>query len=216
MEKYIRDLIRKGENGQIEFKKTISSLHKIAKTISSMANSHGGTLLIGVNDQGLVVGASVDEELYMLEQATVWYIKPAIRLQIEESTDEHENTILVVKIPNSDQKPHACLNADNNWAFFIRSQDKCVQASDLVIKALRALLPDSEEEAQNEITEPPTPNQLMLQDYLGKRKRITLPEYAKLINVSKRRAYRILIELVRDGKLYEHTYEKAVFYTLTI
>jgi predicted HTH transcriptional regulator len=43
-------LIAEGEGDTLDFKKTISSASKIAKTIAAFANHKGGRLLIGVND----------------------------------------------------------------------------------------------------------------------------------------------------------------------
>ena len=212
MEKYIRDLIRQGENAEVEFKKTVSSLPKIAKTISSMANTKGGTLLIGVDDNGMVVGAALDEELYMLQEASTWYVKPALELVYEEQLDPEGRAVLLVSVPNSTIKPHACLSQDHEWRYYIRSGDRCVQASDLVLKALKAHDPLEDPADEDEL--PSTYNVQALVMFLKAKKRITLPQYAKLINVHKRRANRILIQLVQAGKLHEHTYEKTIFYTL--
>lgn len=210
MEKYTRDLIRQGENTQVEFKKTITNLHKIAKTISSMANTLGGTILIGVDDNGTIVGTDAEEDRYMLEQASSWYIKPEIALEVDEQLDDKGRLVLLVKVPNSVQKPHACLSQEEEWKFYIRSGDKSVQASDLVVKALKASVPVPEE-PEEELS---TFNEQALIMFLKAKKRITLQQYAKLINVHKRRANRILIQLVQRGKLHEHTYEKTTFYTL--
>jgi predicted HTH transcriptional regulator len=206
MEKSIRKLIQDGENNQVEFKKTISSLHKIAKTISSMANSLGGSLFIGVNDQGLLVGAEVSEERYMIEEACSFYIKPAIEVEFQEYTDSTDKTILLVKVPNSEQKPHACLSTENEWQYYIRNHDQSVKASPLVVKTLQK----SEIEQEVVLSEKET----ILHNYLRKRNKITLLQCASLLKASKRNARRILIEGVKNGQLYEHTYESTVFYTL--
>ena len=66
---YIQDLIEEGEHEQQDFKFKISDARKIARSISAFANHRGGHLLIGVKDNGRVVGVSGDEEVYMIEQA---------------------------------------------------------------------------------------------------------------------------------------------------
>ena len=63
---HIQQLIAKGESDILDFKKTISSANKIAKTMSSFANHKGGTLLIGVNDNGTISGVRSEDEKYML------------------------------------------------------------------------------------------------------------------------------------------------------
>jgi hypothetical protein len=51
-------------------------------------------------------------------------------------------------------------------------------------------------------------------DYLDHHERITVKLFSKLVNVSDRRASRILIQLVRAGVLRIHTHEKEDFYTM--
>jgi predicted transcriptional regulator len=56
-------------------------------------------------------------------------------------------------------------------------------------------------------------NERHMIDFLDKNERITVNQYAKLVNVSHRRASRSLIQLVRAGVLRIHTHEKEDFYT---
>ena len=66
----IRKLILEGEGTTLDFKNTITSCEKIAKTMVSYANNKGGKLLIGVADDGRIVGVkSEDEEKYMINKA---------------------------------------------------------------------------------------------------------------------------------------------------
>jgi len=67
----IKDLIAEGENDRIEFKSSLrwdwktNVLNKfleiaVTKTISAFLNSHGGILLIGVSDEGQILGLKKD------------------------------------------------------------------------------------------------------------------------------------------------------------
>ena len=62
---YIKNLIQSGEHQQLDFKFEISDSRKIAKTLVAFSNSDGGTLLIGVKDNGNISGVHSDEEFYM-------------------------------------------------------------------------------------------------------------------------------------------------------
>lgn len=53
-----------------------------------------------------------------------------------------------------------------------------------------------------------------LLDYLRKHNKVTLKQYMKLANLSRRRAYRTLIKLVIHGYLRLHDKEKEDYYTL--
>ena len=63
-----------GESEVLDFKKTISSASKIAKTMSAFANHKGGTLLVGVNDNKTIAGVRSEDEKYMLDLA-IFYKK---------------------------------------------------------------------------------------------------------------------------------------------
>jgi hypothetical protein len=71
-EEEIHELIKKGENEKLEFKSTFrTNLHtneidrkiefSVLKTIIAFMNSNGGTLLIGVNDSGEIIGTEKDK-----------------------------------------------------------------------------------------------------------------------------------------------------------
>jgi predicted HTH transcriptional regulator len=62
----LRKLILQGEGATLDFKKTITSNEKIAKSLVAFANNKGGKLLIGVADDGTIKGVkSEDEERYI-------------------------------------------------------------------------------------------------------------------------------------------------------
>ena len=54
----VLSLIRDREREHIEFKRRVPSPFKMAKEIAAMANTVGGNILIGVDDDGTVVGVS--------------------------------------------------------------------------------------------------------------------------------------------------------------
>ena len=64
----VSELITATEGKTLEFKRDLSSLQPILKTLVAFANTSGGTLVIGVQDDGAVVGiadALREEELLM-------------------------------------------------------------------------------------------------------------------------------------------------------
>jgi len=52
-----------------------------------------------------------------------------------------------------------------------------------------------------------------LLDYLQSNERITLKQFMKLVNISKRRAYRILTAMVINGFIKYNDFEKEGFYS---
>lgn len=101
---YIRELIAAGESQTLEFKFELNSARRISQTISAFSNAQGGTLLIGVKDNGSIAGIRLDEEIYVLEAAASMYCKPPVELKIKQHNLEGKQ-ILEVKIAESTEKP---------------------------------------------------------------------------------------------------------------
>ncbi len=204
---HIRQLIFEGEEVSLDFKKTITSCAKIAKTMVAFANNKGGRLLVGVSDNGDIKGVrSEDEEKYMLTKAAHFYCRPALEPYFEEVYIE-DKIVLVAEIKESDTKPHYALGEDNKWWVYIRVKDKSLLASKIVVDVLKA---SSREDG---ILIEYSSKEKALLEYLESNERITASEYSKMLNLSRRRAQRILVNLVLSGIIRVHTTEKEEFYT---
>lgn len=137
MDEYIKTLILKGESQTLDFKYEITDAKKLAKTFSAFANTDGGILLIGVKDNGKIIGVSIEEEEYMLESAAYIFCKPVVKYSINKWFVDGK-WILEVIIPPSRKKPHFALNEDNKWRAYIRVNDKNIQANSLILKVWKA------------------------------------------------------------------------------
>src|SRR6056297_1408302 len=66
----LKNLVQTGESSFLEFKHSVASPEKIAREISAFANTKGGTILIGVEDNGEMLGVEgYHEEEFWLNQA---------------------------------------------------------------------------------------------------------------------------------------------------
>ena len=203
----IRKLIFEGEGVSLDFKKTITSCEKIAKTMVSFANNKGGRLLIGVADDGTIKGVkSEDEERYMITKAAHLYARPALEPVFEEVYFDNK-LVLVVDTPESNLKPHYALAEDGKWWVYVRVKDKSVLASKIVVDVLKRST-----DKNGVLIEYSTKEKSLL-EYLEKAERITVKEYCELIKVSRRQAQRILVNLVLSGVIRIHTTEKEEYYT---
>ena len=203
----LKQMIFQGESVNLDFKKTITSCEKIAKTMVSFANNKGGKLFIGVADDGSVKGVkSEDEEKFMIEKAATFFAKPMLEPTFDEVYIENK-TVLVVDIPMSDMKPHYALGDDAKWLVYIRVKDKSVLASKIVVDVLKR-----EHKDDGVLIEYSSKEKALL-EYLTSHDRITLKEYTHLLNISRRRASRILVTMVLAGIIRVHTTEKEEFYT---
>jgi predicted HTH transcriptional regulator len=206
----LRALIRRGEGEELEFKKKTTHPTRISRTLASLANTRGGQVLVGVEDDGRIVGVrDAEEEMFVLREAAAHYIEPPLTLHFSEVEMEDELIVLIVSVPESPHKPHRAQVAPGEWRSYIRVRDESVQTSSLTEKLLERQPPEAGLEKI-----PLNKDELRVLDYLRTAPRITVAQYTKLVNMSRRRAYRTLIKLTLHGYLRYHDKEKEPYYTL--
>lgn len=203
----IKYLIREGENQTLDFKQTITSARKIAISLVAFANTKGGRILVGVKDNGSVVGAKTEEEKYMLEGAADLHCKPPVKLFFEEEIVEGRS-ILVANIPESENKPHYAKGEDNKWWAYIRRNDQCLLASTVMLDVMKR----DAKGLSSELTFG-TAEKLLLQ-YLETNPNITLKDFQKLAGIPKWKANRILVNMIRMKVVKAISSEKSEVYTL--
>ena len=205
----IKKLILQGESTTLDFKKTITSVEKIAKSLVAFANNKGGQLLIGVSDDGVIRGVkSEDEERYMITKSAHQYCKPAIEPEFEEIYVD-DKLVLVVKIAASDIKPHYALDEQKNWWVYYRVNDKSILASKVIVDVIKK----SSESVPNVIRY--TEQEQKLFEYLTQEGRITLKQFSKLTRSSYRQAQKVLVSLILGGIIKPVTSEKEEYYVAT-
>ncbi len=203
----IKKQILGGEGVNLDFKKTITNLEKIARTLVAFSNNRGGRLFIGVADDGQIKGVkNEEEEKYMITQAAHFFCRPQVEPEFSEVLVD-EKLVLVVDIPESDTKPHYALGDDNRWWVYVRLKDKSVLASKIVVDVLRR-----ETRGDNVLLEYSEREKALL-EYLSVHGKIDLPEFCKLIKTPRRTASRILVNLVLMGVLKIITSDKTEYYT---
>jgi predicted HTH transcriptional regulator len=206
LEQYIRDLINEGEHQTLDFKFEISDSRKIARTICAFANTDGGTLLIGVKDNGKIAGIRTDEEFYMLEASAQMYCKPPVPFKTETWNIDGKQ-ILEVTIEKSYDAIHSAPDKLGNWKVFIRAGDQNFLANSVLLKAWEnkkrpkgVLIKFTEVETQ-------------LLEYLSSNQKITLSKFCKLCNIKKSKAVSILAKLVAIETIaIEFTDKQNYFY----
>jgi predicted HTH transcriptional regulator len=203
----ILKLISEGESETLDFKKIVPGAMKIAKTIVSFANHKGGTLLIGVNDNGSISGINSPEERYVLETAATIFCKPEVTLDIRE-WEIHGKEVLEVIIPPGTDRPYYAKDENEKWWAYVRVHDQTILASKVLLDVMRRNSAN-----ENTVIEYSSKEKALF-DYLKENKRITLKQYCKLLNISRRRAQQILVNLISAGVIRVHHIEKEEFYTI--
>lgn len=198
----IKKLILDGEGVTLDFKQTITKCSKIARTMASFANNKGGKLLVGVANDGTILGVKAEEEeKFMLLKAARLYCKPALEPVFEEIYIDNK-ILLQVEIKTSTEKPHYVLTEDGKWVVYIRIKDKSVLADKIVIDVLEQ---ENNECKAYELTE--------LLSYLEANKRITTTQYSSAFNLSYNHAQCVLVNLMLSGIIHLHANEKEEYFT---
>ncbi|MBU3661787.1 MAG: ATP-binding protein [Bacteroidetes bacterium] len=200
--------IANGENEVLDFKKTISSASKIAKTMSAFANHKGGTLLVGVNDNKTISGVRSEEEKYMLEMAAEFYVKPKINLTITE-WEFGGKVVLEAIIAEGLDKPYYAKDEDGKWWAHIRVKDQSLLASKIVVDVLKR----NSGKGQNVIQY--TDLERSALKYLEATEKVALKDLCKHLNISRWRGQKMLVALVSAGVVRSHTTEKTEYFTLS-
>ncbi len=102
----ILELIRNGESESVKFKKSTSSLREGIETCCAFANHHGGYVIFGVDDNGIILGQQVtDDTIKNISNAVKLNTDPKLSPIVEKMVLEGK-TCLLVSVDESPLKPH--------------------------------------------------------------------------------------------------------------
>lgn len=129
----ILNRIKEGEGLHLDFKHSISDTKKIARSLAAFANTEGGSLLIGVRDNGSIAGMNSEEEYYMIETAALIHCKPSVKFTFQHHAAAGKQ-ILEIIIPKSEDLPHSA--PDNNGVYYpyVRVKDENIVAPKTLIE----------------------------------------------------------------------------------
>src|SRR4051794_36040210 len=94
-------LLQEGEGTTLEFKESLSA--SFAREVVALANTLGGRILLGVRDDGKVVGIRDSNELRARIQDIARNCDPPVQLSVEPIGE-----VLVVTVRESTAKPTQC------------------------------------------------------------------------------------------------------------
>lgn len=189
--------LKEGEGPNLDFKVSITSRPKIARSIVAFANSRGGKIIVGVEDNGRVLGADIGGEEYELEKAAQLFCDPVIELEFEEYETSRQKMLLIAHVPESTDKPHYCIDKKGRKKLYVRIEDECVVPTPMIKEVL--LSGDMNNLERNDHYYRIFKNELI--GYLKKNTSISIPAYMKLKNCSERSAKRTLLDLMFEGTL---------------
>ncbi len=134
--------IRQGESQTREFKFRVDSQRKIAKTLVAFANTDGGTIFIGVKDNGVVAGVRGEEELYMIEGAADLHTRPPVPFTAE-ALDVDGKVVLAIHVPKSISPPHEAheeeADGPREWTAYFRQGAANFRANGVLMEYWRTV-----------------------------------------------------------------------------
>ncbi len=129
-EQLIKDLLKQGESGQLEFAAVVRK-DTIGKTICGFLNNKGGQLLIGITKSKEIKGIkSADKFQFEIEQYLIKELVPEAPVMVSvENYDDKQ--LLLIKVWEGSKQPYIF-----NGSIYYRRKDRTIQASSKEISEL--------------------------------------------------------------------------------
>ena len=207
MSKHINNLIKQGEHQTLDFKHSVTDSKKIARSLVAFANTLGGTLLIGVKDNGSIVGIDTEEEYYMIEAAAQMYCKPEIPFDVTK-WNINGKTILEVIVKLTKNRPVKAPDKNGEYKAFIRINDENIVASPIQLKIWKA------ERHRKSILMVLSEKENALFDFFKENPKITVAQFCRIGFLPHKDAENILINLAVLGLIRYVATQDDEYFTL--
>ena len=207
----LEQLASLGEGLTLEFKRRVPRPERIAKEAVALANTHGGRILLGVDDNGTLTGVDdAAEEEFMLRQAIDQYSDPPVPYDTQRVVIAPRRDVIVVQVPESPAKPHVLqAPTGTNGMAYVRVEDMSVEASPESVRLMER------DNASDGVTASFGETESLLLRYLKDYGRVTVGEFARIADISTAEASAILVQLTRADLLQLHRDRDEDFFTLS-
>jgi ATP-dependent DNA helicase RecG len=104
----LKTLVKMGENHNLEFKKTTGLLDGAFESLCAFLNTDGGTVLIGVNNEGNIVGQEVTDKIQQNISNAISKIEPPTEIIVRYVSidDTKERSVIVLQVLPGTHKPY--------------------------------------------------------------------------------------------------------------
>jgi len=204
----LKRLVARGEGLHLEFKRKASHPDKIVRELIAFANTEGGILLIGVDDDRNIPGVKYpEEEALVIRQSLQKYCRPLISLN--ESVIPISTKKFVVRldvIPNP-KRPHYFKLNHHSTESYVRANDMSVKASREMLEIVRRA------KRKKNIRFSFGDAEKTLMEYLEEKGSISLTEFRAIAKLNRFIAAKKLILLVLANVLQIRPTEKGDVYS---
>ena len=99
--------LRSGESSRVEFASTAENLEHIGRTVCAMLNSEGGSVFIGVDDRGKLVGVlNAEREAQALREYLRKAITPSVLLLSVTVDEEDGKALIAIEVAAGQDRPY--------------------------------------------------------------------------------------------------------------
>lgn len=204
----VKELALKGEGLQIEFKKKAAFPEKVVREVIALANTKGGILLIGVDDDGTVSGQRfIEEEIFVMEKAIRELVLPSLEVEVSTLKLSEKKGVAIFRIPLSRNRPHYMFVQEKKVSY-VRVQDRTVQASREAWEVLR------KSKTPRDTVFTYGKKEEVLMRHLASNERISVKEFAKIAAIPIYMASKTLVRLVVANVLQLHPQEVEDYFTI--
>lgn len=208
----LRDLVSKGEGQYVEFKLKATFPEKIVREMVGFANSGGGQILVGVDDDGRLAGLKfAEEERFVIDRAIAVHSVPGLKYQSQFIPLNNKRSILQYRVSESRRKPIYYLESPSQTTrgeAFIRYKDQTIRASQEMVSILKrakrknsTLIKIGTEEQQ-------------LFSFIARHGKATVMDFMNICGISRNVASRKLVDLVISNILEIVADEKDDFFIM--
>ena len=212
----LKQLVTLGEGVSLEFKRRVPRDARIAKEVIALANTQGGRILVGVDDDGTITGLDdSSEQEFMLRRAVRRCTSPEVEIRTERVVVAPRRDVILVSVPESTRKPHHLITSKRSGdelpgdgTAYVRVEDMSVEASGESVELMESA------SATTGVTFEFGEAESLLMRYLDDYGRITVQEFAKLADISAEKASATLVSMSKANLLRLHADRKEDYFTL--
>lgn len=189
----IRRMVAGGETDRMEFKLKLNHPDKVVREAVAFANTHGGHLMIGIDDNGQINGIKNPyEESYVMQKALADLCRPELIYEMAVVPLTEKRAVLCFHIKKGKNPPYFAVEKSQNrfGKAYVRVGDRTVQASREMRQVLK--LKGNEKLTGFAYGE----NEKLLFHYLGEHNRITLKEFHQASLMPMQQVSEMLVRLV--------------------
>ncbi len=205
----IKRLIFGGENEFVEFKRKINHPEKVIREVVAFANTKGGHLFVGVDDDGSIPGCKyADEEDFILQKAMRELCRPKIQFDLEIFPLSEKRSLLHYYIHPGERKPYFAFEKKQHryGKAFVRVKDRSIQASPEIRKILK--FNNSPTDVHFQYGD----NEKLLFNFLHNNETVTVNQFREMSGLDYKSASFTLVQMVLANALKIIPREKEDWY----